>query len=968
MLVRQAESHLEKEKFEVELDLEKEKLEMELKQTNREAWGIPVHTQTDVYDKKFEETEELKAEKDSEVGALMNQLESLTLSTGSQTCVKMADEHSDSSQLTKARDKIPRLENGPLEMQKCITEYKSELHSQREEAKEQIINSSESESCVQSQKAKEGGFRRDQPSIEEQIVNSLEGESCVQSQKAKEGGVRRDQRSIGRRILHFSMPSYSNIQARVGSWRRKSKIGGDDKKVPVPDDMLRTRNPQENSSTLKSRCHEKHIQVSADRMTYAQAPDVRLESSKAATRVWRREEKAWKNRILHSPTPDYSKVASKVGTWRKKPKIGGDEKFPVPDDVLPAMNQQGNSPALKSPCHEKHMQVKVAPDVKLEPSKATTHSMRRDQHAGGKRILQFPMPDFSNIQAKVGTWRRKSKIGGDEKIPVPDDVLPAVNQQRSSSALKSPYHEKHMQVSADRMTYAQAPDVKLESFKAATRGLRRDEKVGRNRILHSPTPDYSKVASKVGTWRKKPKIGSDEKVQVQDDILPAMNQQGSSPALKSPCHEKHMQVKVDRMTYAQAPDVKLESSKAATRVLRGDEKVGRNRILHSMKADCSKIASKMGSWRKKSQIGSDEKVPVPDDMLPEMNQQGSSPALKSPCHEKHMQVKVDRMTYAQAPDVKLQPSKAANHAMRRDQHAGRKSILHFPMPDYSNIQAKVGTWRRKSKIGGDDKKVPVPDMLPTWNQQRSPPTLKAGCPEKGIQMRVDRMTYAQAPDVKLESSKAANHGMRRDQHAGGKRILHFPMPDYSNIEAKVGTWRRKSKIGGDDKKVPVPDMLPTWNQQKSPPTLKAGCHEKGIQMRVDRMTYAQAPDVKLESSKTGTHGMRNFPMPDYSNIQAKVCTWRNTPKIGGDDKKDMLPTRNQQGSSRTLNSVCHEKRIQVRADRMIYAQAPDIKPESSKAVTRDFRRDQHGGGKRILQFPMPDYSNIQAKVATWRRE
>jgi hypothetical protein len=59
------------------------------------------------------------------------------------------------------------------------------------------------------------------------------------------------------------------------------------------------------------------------------------------------------------------------------------------------------------------------------------------------------------------------------------------------------------------------------------------------------------------------------------------------------------------------------------------------------------------------------------------------------------------------------------------------------------------------------------------------------------------------------------------QHAGVHRVLHFLTPDYSKFPPKVNTWRRKPKIGGGNKKVPVPDdTFPTSNQQDSSPTLK----------------------------------------------------------------------------------------------------------------------------------------------------
>jgi hypothetical protein len=88
----------------------------------------------------------LKTQKDSAVGALNSELELVTrprdnVNTASETCANMPDNNTKSAQLTIARDEIPRSENDLVEEQKCVREYeyKSEEHSDKEEAKEDMV-------------------------------------------------------------------------------------------------------------------------------------------------------------------------------------------------------------------------------------------------------------------------------------------------------------------------------------------------------------------------------------------------------------------------------------------------------------------------------------------------------------------------------------------------------------------------------------------------------------------------------------------------------------------------------------------------------------------------------------------------------------------------------------------------------------------------------------------------------------
>jgi hypothetical protein len=62
---------------------------------------------------------------------------------------------------------------------------------------------------------------------------------------------------------------------------------------------------------------------------------------------------------------------------------------------------------------------------------------------------------------------------------------------------------------------------------------------------------------------------------------------------------------------------------------------------------------------------------------------------------------------------------------------------------------------------------------------------------------------------------------------------------------------------------------------------------------------------------------------------------------------------------------CSVAGIQVRDSHVKCSQAPSIKPESSKAASRDFRRNECAQCQSISQFPISHY-NILPEMDTWR--
>jgi hypothetical protein len=49
-------------------------------------------------------------------------------------------------------------------------------------------------------------------------------------------------------------------------------------------------------------------------------------------------------------------------------------------------------------------------------------------------------------------------------------------------------------------------------------------------------------------------------------------------------------------------------------------------------------------------------------------------------------------------------------------------------------------------------------------------------------------------------------------------------------------------------------------------------------------------------------------------------------------------------------------------------QATVIKPQSSRAVTRYASGHRRAGKRRIVHFPIPDYSDVKPKVDCWRKD
>jgi hypothetical protein len=74
------------------------------------------------------------------------------------------------------------------------------------------------------------------------------------------------------------------------------------------------------------------------------------------------------------------------------------------------------------------------------------------------------------------------------------------------------YYDWSWSVAGIQVSCSQAPNMKLESFKAVTRDFRRNHCNQCQSILHYPIPDYNKIPPKVDAWRRTSKVGFEDKL------------------------------------------------------------------------------------------------------------------------------------------------------------------------------------------------------------------------------------------------------------------------------------------------------------------------------------------------------------------------------------------------------------------------------------------------------------------------
>jgi hypothetical protein len=449
--------------------------------------------------------------------------------------------------------------------------------------------------------------------------------------------------------VHFSSKKRQRdrkcVEAGLGAKkaRKPPRNLHDVNNVPGRDYITPPRNQQDGSPTVFSPRQGEGTQA------FSEAPDFKLESPHTGTQGFRRKHCVGGHRTLHFPNPDYSKHLPKVNTWKRKPKSGGEDKDPVPDDTLPSRNEKGSHGKGTEVC-DGQVKCAQAPDIKPESPDTTPGGIRRQHRAGVHRILDFPIPDYTKIPHKVDCWRRKPKSGGEGKDKVPD-TLPTRNQKGRSPTPMSQSHGKEnlQKICAVRQT--SPPAEGSVPVKPVSESVKRNLPLRGSVEKSIHNPDNMRNESEVNPSRIAPKIGGVDKAQAQpqkkehqgwgcfrwwrkrrrkpknaitvplpDDTLPTRNEKDISTTPMSQSHGKGTEVCDGQVKCAQAPDIKPKSPDTTPGGIRRQHRAGVHRIMDFPIPDYTKIPPIVDCWRRKPISGGEDKDKVPDDTLPTRNQ------------------------------------------------------------------------------------------------------------------------------------------------------------------------------------------------------------------------------------------------------------------------------------------------------------------------------------------------------------
>lgn len=306
--------------------------------------------------------------------------------------------------------------------------------------------------------------------------------SCKKRQKALanlEAGLEENKTSRQRRHMHYN--------------GRKDR---------VQDNKASTRNQRETSSGVLPRLQRKGAQVTEGRVSCG-----KLESSVAASRSIKKDQRTKFHHLVNYPMPDYSKVQPKVDCWRTKPKSGvKNDKARLSEGVLTKKYHLKNSPnpVTENYCQEipkwiHHPMIPASPRVNKNP-KLTSRKRKRVKFPKDK--LRKPIHDTDKITnvSEAKASRMGPKISAYKRKPCPE---PQDSVETECGCF--PCFKRRKAKQTARVTEQRSGQVRVSSQERDGRAGK--ERPGFHRLKNFPMPDYNKLKPKVDCWRMEPKYG-----------------------------------------------------------------------------------------------------------------------------------------------------------------------------------------------------------------------------------------------------------------------------------------------------------------------------------------------------------------------------------------------------------------------------------------------------------------------------
>jgi hypothetical protein len=234
----------------------------------------------------------------------------------------------------------------------------------------------------------------------------------VESSEAATPGPKGNQRTRFHRLVTFPIPDYTKIKPKVDTWRENPETGGENEKVPVPDNKLRKKYKLESSPAPVPESNGKESPKRVHHPKKLASPPDNM-SPKPASRSLKRDQplRGSVEKPIHDP--DHISHVPEVNASRMAPKKGSGKKKPQPQD-------SDNAGCGCFSCCRRKKTKKTSTVSDNELKNGEKSSQMRDGQAGKKRpgfhrLMTFPTPSYSNIQPKVNSWLRRPKTGDKDK-------------------------------------------------------------------------------------------------------------------------------------------------------------------------------------------------------------------------------------------------------------------------------------------------------------------------------------------------------------------------------------------------------------------------------------------------------------------------------------------------------------------------------------------------------------------------